>query len=199
MEEREDVSGGVDQGQSSSRVMSEKKGSKESWYGTFLLLVSGAAVVALLGITVWWAYAHLYLPRKQEKVSISNLTQETFQPYAKSGLEEVSSEGQEAETPKEETLDVKLESILILNGGGAKGSAGEVLDLLKKEGYKKASLGNTEKNYTGVVAYFAPQKEGVADEIKKTLLKRYPKMTSQGSMEDNKETTGASVVVIIGK
>ncbi len=140
----------------------------------------------------------MYLLSQQEKASISGLSQESLQQgEEESALPTVSDIP--AELPQEETLDMKQESILVLNGGGAKGSAGEGVTLLKKEGFSKVSPGNTEKDYAGVTLYFAPHKESVANEVKKVLLKRYPTAISQEAKESNKETTGASVVVIIGK
>lgn len=199
MEEKEIPSGGSDQGQTVSQGVSRGKNSKESWYGVFLLLGFGVMVCALIGSTGWWAYRHLYLPTQQEQASIDSLVRGISQSQKNSDSEEMVSSEKEAETPKEEAFDVKQESILVLNGGGVKGSAGEVAALLKKEGYEKVSLGNTEKDYAGVTVYFASGKEGMADGVKKLLLKRYPKTVSQEVVESNKETSGGSVVVIIGK
>lgn len=181
------------------QTASSGKASKESWYGTFLLLTLCVAGIAVLGSIGWWAYDRVYLPFKQEKVSISSLTNETFQLDEISVVANESSVAEEVDISKETVLDIKQESVLVLNGGGVKGSAGEVMALLKKEGYAKVSLGNTTKDYTSVVVYFAPQREGMADEIKKLLLKRYPTATSRGTVEGDKETSGAAVVVIVGK
>lgn len=199
MEEKEIPSEEPDQGRMTPQDVSRGGNSKESWYGVFLLLGFGVTVCALIGSTGWWVYRHLYLPTQQEQASIDSLVRGISRSQKNSDSEERVSSEKEAETPKEETFDVKKESVLVLNGGGAKGSAGEVVALLKKEGYEKVSSGNTEKDYTGVTAYFASGKESVADEVKKLLLKRYPKTVSREVVESNKETSGASVVVIIGK
>lgn len=199
MEEKEIPSGGSDQGQTVSQGVSRGGNSKESWYGVFLLLGFGVTVCTLIGSTGWWAYRHLYLPTQQEKASINSLVRGISRSQKNSDSEEMVSSEKETEAPKEEAFDVKQESILVLNGGGVKGSAGEVAALLKKEGYEKVSPGNTEKDYAGVTVYFASGKESVADGVKKLLLKRYPKAVSREAVESNKETSGGSVVVIIGK
>ncbi len=198
MEEKEIVSEVTNQEDTERDKAPSRKSSRESWYGTSLLMVFIVIICALLGAIGWWSYTRVYLLSQQEKASISGLSQESLQQgEEESALPTVSDIP--AELPQEETLDMKQESILVLNGGGAKGSAGEGVTLLKKEGFSKVSPGNTEKDYAGVTLYFAPHKESVANEVKKVLLKRYPTAISQEAKESNKETTGASVVVIIGK
>ncbi|MBP6889690.1 MAG: LytR C-terminal domain-containing protein [Candidatus Moranbacteria bacterium] len=182
-----------------SQRASAKKTSKESWYGTSILIVFGGAICVLFGSIGWWGYSRVYLPLQQEKTSISSLDQEVFESDKESVVIEEPLPEPKKETPTEVVLDITQESILVLNGGGAKGSAGEVATLLKKEGYSKASFGNTEKNYTGTTLYFASQKESVANEVKKILLKQYPKAVSQKANESDKETTGAPIVIILGK
>lgn len=199
MEEKEIVSEVTNQEKKALDKASFRKSSRESWYGTSLLVVFIAIVCALLGAIGWWSYTRVYLFLQQEKTSISGLSQESLQLREERESVTLSVSDMQEEQPAEEALDIKQESILILNGGGAKGSAGEGVTLLKKEGFSKVSPGNTEKDYAGVTLYFAPHKESVANEVKKVLLKRYPTAISQEAKESNKETTGASVVVIIGK
>ena len=188
-----------DQEQAVSHSVSARKASRESWYGTFLLLILFVAVLAVSGGIGWWVYDRVYVPLRQEKVSISSLTEKAIQSDEESVVMDETLVAEEVEVSKETVLDIKQESVLVLNGGGVKGSAGELAALLKKEGYVKVSLGNTTKDYSGVVVYFAPQREDMANEIKKLLLKRYPTATSRGAVEGDKETSGASVVVIVGK
>lgn len=198
MEEKEIVSEVTNQEEKAQDKGSSRKSSRESWYGTSLLIVFIGIICVLLGAIGWWSYTRVYLLSQQEKTSISSLSQESLQLSEEQTATPSVSDTPE-EQPVEEVFDVKQESILVLNGGGAKGSAGEVVDALKKEGYSKVSPGNTKKDYARVTLYFAPQKEAVASEVKKVLLKRYPTATSQEAQENDKETIGASVVVIIGK
>lgn len=189
----------TNQEQESTKKVSQQKSSREGWYGVLLLIFLGTAACIVLGAIGWWTYVRLYLPLKQEKVSIGTLSQEIAPSPAQSTSADAAPVISETEMPKEDTLDVKQEMVLVLNGGGVKGSAGEVVSLLKKEGYSKATIGNSEKNYSGVTIYFDSKKENMANEMKKLLLKRYPKATSRVAMESDKETTGAPIVIIIGK
>ena len=198
MEEKEIVPEVTNQREKAQETGSSRKSSRESWYGTSLLIVFIGIICVLLGAIGWWSYTRVYLFLQQEKTSISGLSQESLQLSEEQTVAPSVSDMPE-EQAAEEVPDIKQESILVLNGGGTKGSAGEVVAVLKKEGYSKVSPGNTQKDYAGVTLYFAPQKEAVAHEVKKVLLKRYPTATSQESKESDKETTGASVVVIIGK
>lgn len=198
MEEKEIVPEVTNQREKAQETGSSRKSSRESWYGTSLLIVFIGIICVLLGAIGWWSYTRVYLFLQQEKTSISGLSQESLQLSEEQTVTPSVSDMPE-EQVVEEVPDIKQESILVLNGGGTKGSAGEVVAVLKKEGYSKVSPGNTQKDYAGVTLYFAPQKEAVAHEVKKVLLKRYPTATSQESKESDKETTGASVVVIIGK
>lgn len=198
MEEKEIVSEVINQREKAQETGSSRKSSRESWYGTSLLIVFIGIICVLLGAIGWWSYTRVYLFLQQEKTSISGLSQESLQLSEEQTVTPLVLDMPE-EQVAEEVPDIKQESILVLNGGGTKGSAGEVVAVLKKEGYSKVSPGNTQKDYAGVTLYFAPQKEAVAHEVKKVLLKRYPTATSQESKESDKETTGASVVVIIGK
>lgn len=198
MEEKEIVSEVTNQREKAQETGSSRKSSRESWYGTSLLIVFIGIICVLLGAIGWWSYTRVYLFLQQEKTSISGLSQESLRLSEEQTVTPSVSDMPE-EQVVEEVPDIKQESILVLNGGGTKGSAGEVVAVLKKEGYSKVSPGNTQKDYAGVTLYFAPQKEAVAHEVKKVLLKRYPTATSQESKESDKETTGASVVVIIGK
>ena len=198
MEEKEIVPEVTNQREKAQETGSSRKSSRESWYGTSLLIVFIGIICVLLGAIGWWSYTRVYLFLQQEKTSISGLSQESLQLSEEQTVAPSVSDMPE-EQAAEEVPDIKQESILVLNGGGTKGSAGEVVAVLKKEGYSKVSPGNTQKDYAGVTLYFAPQKEAVAHEVKKVLLKRYPTATSQESKESDKETTGASVAVIIGK
>lgn len=199
MKENEAPSVATDQKQGPTKKVSQQKSSREGWYGVLLLIFLGTTICIILGAIGWWTYVRLYLPLKQEKVSIDILSQEISPSSAQSTSEDTAPVISETEMPKEDTPDIKQEIVLVLNGGGVKGSAGEVVSLLKKEGYSRATIGNSEKNYTGVTIYFDSKKEKVATEMKKLLLKRYPKATSRVAMESDKETTGAPIVIIIGK
>lgn len=199
MAEEKIVRGGVEQEGVVSPPSSPRGASKETWYGASLLILLGGGFVLLVGAIGWWGYAHWYLPAQEPKASIVSLTEEMVQSLEADVAGEDASPDEPSEAVSEVSLDPKQEAVLVLNGGGTKGSAGEVATLLKQAGYSKVSPGNTEKNYTGVTVYFAPQYESAANEVKALLLKRYPKALSQKALESDQETSGASLVVIIGK
>ncbi len=178
--------------------------SRERWYGVWLLVGISFIGFVVIGGLGWWGYSHMYLAMRHQGMSIVQLSQIKSDTTQDTTIEEgVVSEviSGKVDPPLEFTSasDALREPILVLNGGGVKGSAGEVSSVLKKAGYQNVTLGNTKKNYTGVTVYFAAEKDGVASEIKKILLKQYPKTTSQGAVAGDSETSGGAVVIIIGK
>ena len=104
-----------------SQRASAKKTSKESWYGTSILIVFGGAICVLFGSIGWWGYSRVYLPLQQEKTSISSLDQEVFESDKESVVIEEPLPEPKKETPTEVVLDITQESILVLNGGGEEG------------------------------------------------------------------------------
>lgn len=179
--------------------------SRDRWYGLLLVIGGGGAFVFLTGCAVWWGYFHVYLPTQKETVSIGNISRETLSGSSMATLTNLET-APETDTVKvgesvsnDEGDDIKQVAIAVLNGGGVKGSAASVTALLKKEGYQNVTPGNTQKDYTGITIYFASGKERVANEIKKILLKQYPKTISKGAVEADKETSSSPIVVIFGK
>ena len=107
---------------------------------------------------------------------------------------------EEKPATSEETLKkAKGTEVKVLNGGAPKGSATTGSDILKKDGFTQVTTGNTTLDYTGVTVYFATGNESLADVVKNTLLKSYPKATTKEAVKDNKETSGAPLTVILGK
>lgn len=107
---------------------------------------------------------------------------------------------EEKPVTSDETLKkAKGTEVKVLNGGAPKGSATTGADILKKDGYTKVTTGNTTLDYTGVTVYFTTGNESLADIVKSTLLKSYPKTTTKEAVKDNKETSGAPLTVILGK
>ncbi len=177
---------------------------REAWYGTVLASLLLLGVLGLGAAAAWFGYAQWYRPAKQVKQSITRLSEATL-PTAPSVIpDETEMDGASKtaeDVAKEEAAakNAKEASFAVLNGGGPKGVAGEVGELLKKEGYQKVTVGNTKKDYTGVTLYFAPEQEAGAAEAKKILLKRYPKVATQGALAEDKETSGTTFVLILGK
>lgn len=186
-----------------TRHTAEKHSSKEGWYGAVLL--GGVVLVGcvLLGGVAWWTYTRIYLEAREEKVSITELSANI--PVTETTDTEVVPESATPPTPSvpSETptvsTDAKQETVSVLNGGGPKGSAGTAATVLKQAGYTKVTTGNTTKDYTGITVYYAAGKNEAAAAIVKSLIKQYPKATSQEAPKTDAEASSAALVVIIGK
>lgn len=166
-------------------------------FGMMILLTLGA-----LGLIGWSAYRGFRVTEERGALpSIATL------PAQEAAVEKTSEVVPVAESPeatpvvsdeaalkKARTMDIK-----VLNGGAAKGSAGTAADLLKKDGFTKVTTGNTASDYVGVVVYFGSTVESEAEAVKNFLIKTYPKVMTKAAIKENKETTQASLVVILGK
>lgn len=183
-----------------------KRSPREDWYGAVLL---GAVVLLgciLLGGALWWSYTRIYLEAREEKASIAKLSSDI--PMSETTDAEASSDTTipvaipstpVSGEPAAVSVDAEQETIAVLNGGGAKGSAGTVAALLKQDGYAKVTTGNTTKDYVGVTVYHAADKDGAAAMVVKSLLKQYPKAVSKEAPKTDAEASSAPIVVIIGK
>lgn len=182
-----------------------KRASKEGWYGAVLLASTALFSTILLGGGFWWAYTRIYLDVRQEKASIVRLPSdipaseatdtETDPAVVPVVTPSAPASGESVTVP----ADAKQEAVVVLNGGGAKGSAGTIAVLLKQGGYAKVTTGNTTKDYTGVTVYHAAGKGDPAAAIVKILLKQYPKAVSKEAPKTDAEASSSAVVVIIGK
>jgi hypothetical protein len=125
--------------------------------------------------------------------SITELAVKSEEPRS---VKEVAPVAEEAIVP---VVDAKQKDISVLNGGAAKGTAGVVADVLKQAGYTKVIAGNTAKDYSGTVIYYAAGLEKEAAALKESLIKKYPAVSVQPVVASNKETSVAVLTVIIGK
>ncbi len=178
--------------------------SREGQYGAMLLGCVVLLGCALIGASLWWLYTHVYLDVRQERASIARLSSdipalETTDTEAAPEVIPVATPSAPASEEPAASADAKQEPIAVLNGGGAKGSAGTVAALLKQDGYTKVTTGNTTKDYTGVVVYHAADKAASATAIVKSLLKQYPKALSKEAPKTDAEASSGAIVVIIGK
>ena len=104
-----------------------------------------------------------------------------------------------AEAAAQPAVDAKSKDVSVMNGGAAKGTAGTVAEMLKQAGFTKVTAGNTVKDYTGTVVYYAAGLEKEAASLKEALIKKYPAASVSPAVAGNKETSMASLTVIIGK
>lgn len=104
-----------------------------------------------------------------------------------------------SETPAPSAADLATLEVKVLNGGAVKGSAGTLVDILKKAGYTKAAFGNTVADHKGTVIYYGATSQGAAETLKVTIAKTYPAVTLEPAKAGDKDATAAAVVVILGK
>lgn len=179
-------------------------GPRESLWGTVLFAGMLMFVLASVSGIGWVVYSQWKIERVADnQPSIGAL------PALPAADEEQVSPPETASTPAEgsgaATPDnagaaaAKKLTISVLNGGGAKGSAGILADTLKKEGYTGVSPGNTIKDYSGVTVYYAANLEKEAESVKGSVIKKYPQVTLSAADAKNKETSASQITVIIGK
>jgi len=174
------------------------RSSRQPLFGTLLfsgLVLMMLVVVALLS---WWGYRGWNFT--QERSALPSIAALPITEEKTESSVPVKEEPKTEEPSQEELVKkTKAADIKVLNGGAAKGSAGVLGEALKKEGYTKISVGNTTGNYTGTTIYFASGLDQEAATLKASLLKSYPKTETKPALIDNKETTQASLTVILGK
>lgn len=186
-----------------SSSSSQATGSSESFLGSMLVLF---LILLLLGVTGFFGFFG-YRVWKQSKI-IKNTPSIDHLALDKVASPTVPEEkAEEKTTPPSDTtpsnpapeIDKKTLEIKVLNGGAAKGTAGTFTETLKKTGYTKATFGNSVGDYVGVTIYYAKDKEALAETLKGDVAKTYPKVTLAPALAANKDTTTASLVVILGK
>lgn len=187
------------------RIVAPQK-SRESLWGALLFAAMIVFVMASIGSIGWTAYSHWKKVRANgNNPSITGLLKETEQEMSGVASDEISPplENEILENAKitnEETISAakKLE-VSVLNGGAAKGSAGVLADFLKKEGYLKTDMGNTQKDYVGVTIYHAAGLEKEVEAVKASVAKKYPQAKILPADSRNKETSVSQVTIILGK
>lgn len=88
--------------------------------------------------------------------------------------------------------------VLVLNGGGAVGSATKMVNVLIGKGYTKAKAGNAESYASkGSFLYFQKDTKPYAEAVKKSLEKEYASLVSKEATTN--EQRRSKVVIIIGE
>lgn len=180
----------------------KKPHSRESLWGALLFACMILFVVASMASIGWFAYAKW----KTEKVatmepSIAVLSEKIMEQQTPVEIEGAKASGNDAEevSPTDITVAAKKLPVSVLNGGATKGSAGTVATFLKAEGYTNVTAGNTLKDYSGVVLYYATGLEKEAEAVRVSVAKKYPQAKSMPADTTNKETTVSQVTIILGK
>lgn len=188
---------------SQASVKPSKK-DRDPLFGTLLLSLLVLFVVASLAGAGYGAFR---LWQKQESVSsapsISGLGDMELP-----ALPETDTSVQEGDVPEEpaEKTDAseglakaQATEIGVMNGGGAKGVAGQAAETLKAAGFAKVTVGNTIGNFAGTTLYHAAGLEKEAASVREKLIAKYPNITLKPADAANKETSAKPLVVIFGK
>ncbi len=180
------------------------RASREILFGKILFGILVIFVVLFIGGVAWIVFRGYQLNQKQSalpslsSISLGNDLKEVVVETGESMQQEEALPEQGAADQSE--TKAKSLSIKVLNGGAAKGSALVLAEALKKEGYTAVTTGNTVKDYTGIVLYYASSEiEKEAMSIKDTLIKTYPKIDIKLAIKANTETTQAPISIIFGK
>lgn len=177
--------------------------SHESLWGIILLAGMFLFVVISVGGVGWVTYARWHEEREvQNQPSIAGWSEQFGEEVVDVSAEPAQAENsmKAVETATDDSMAAakKLE-ISVLNGGAAKGSAGILADVLKKEGYGRTDSGNTARDYIGVTLYYTIGLEKEAAIVKESVAKKYPLAKILPVDTKNKETSVSQVTIILGK
>lgn len=178
---------------------------REPLWGALLFFSMLLFVLASIGGIGYVVYSAWQAERAiTNQPSITALSVSSVDTEEQTSDSEVQNELAPVVEEKTSDSDALLESakkmtVSVLNGGGGKGSAGILADILKKEGYSKVQPGNTIKDYVGVTVYYAANLQKEAEIIKGSVAKKYPQATILPADAKNKETSVSEITIIIGK
>lgn len=178
--------------------------SREVFFGGMVIVVFCVLLLVLAGTFGYFGY-RLWQSSQTERMTPS--IQELGEVAAVPTPETPAPESAPVATPASPALPTPASSIpdkatievKVMNGGGIKGSAGTLTELLKKAGYTKATFGNTIADYTGQTIYYGADALGAAEILKTEVIKTYPEVALAPAKAGDKDTTAAFLVVILGK
>lgn len=193
---------------SDERALSSKNHkSKEPFFGALLFAFMILFVLASIGAIGFVVYSRWKNERALEnRPSIAGLIKKVDQEIS-NVMPGETNESADSKTPEETKQPTKEEivssakklKISVLNGGAARGSAGAMASFLKQEGYLKIDVGNTLKDYTGAVVYFAAPLEKEAEAIKESVIKKYPQAKILPADQKDKETIVSQITIILAR
>ena len=86
--------------------------------------------------------------------------------------------------------------MVVANGGGANGLAGDVRDDLRTQGYLEVSATNATRRFTTSIVYFAPGYEPEADRLAEDLGIANVEEAPAGTVTEN--GSAAEVIIVLG-
>lgn len=171
-------------------------GSHDELWGRLVITVLLLGLLSTLAFFALLGY-RIYDERREDGPSIADLPKSATPAEP---VQEVAAATESNAVPEAPvSTDAKQAVITVLNGGGAKGSAGILADFLKAEGYLKVTVGNAQKDYSGATIYHAATLGKEAEQIKESVMKKYPQAKILPAEATNKETAVSQVTVILGK
>lgn len=181
---------------SASDALPTASSARDELRGKFLIAAFALLGIAILAFAGFSGY-RIVKSRSMEGVSISAIPKEV--PVEESDAVAIETIEPAEEKKPTETVDPKKTGVLVLNGGAAKGSAGTLGTTLEKAGYEKVEVGNATLDYTGTTVYSSKENKSVAEEVKKDILKQYPKAEWAEADPKKPETAKSDIVIVLGK
>mgnify|MGYP000100100230 CR=1 FL=1 len=174
-----------------------KKG-RDSVLGWLILLFVGLFFLGIFAFLFYLGHRFFWSKGDQDaRSSIAVLSSEETVALVPA-TEPAGGTPQPSPAPPIVAVDKKTLAVSVLNGGGAKGSAGVLADILKKEGYEKTAVGNTVGNFTGVTIYYSNGNEAAAELLKAVVVKKYPEAKVLPADPKQSETNTKDIVIILG-
>ncbi len=162
--------------------------------GIILLLLAGAGFFVMLGYRV----IQIGEDTRESIEGLASTSAVSDMAVERVSVQEPATSPEESQ-PTNDAIDKSTLEISVLNGGGPKGSATAVADLLKSDGYIKTTAGNSSGDYSGFVVYRKAGSEEAADAVMKTLSVKYPSVIVKENDAGKSEVSSAPIVVIIGR
>lgn len=170
--------------------------SHDELWGRLIVATLLFGLLAALGFFAFLGY-RIYDGRHEDGPSIADLPRSSAP--AEPAPEAVATAEDKPVSEPSAPVDAKQTTVSVLNGGGAKGSAGTLAEFLKQGGYAKAVAGNASGDYVGVTVFHGPGQEAAAKAVLAEVMKKYPKASVSLADEKRPETGSSPVTVIIGK
>lgn len=191
--------------ESTEEIVTHKE-TNEVFLGGMVVAVLCFLLIILIGTFGYFGY-RLWKSAQVERTipSIQELGEKQVavsaeQPSAAPQPETLATQTPESTNPSgTQTVDLASVEVKVLNGGALRGSAGTMVDILKKAGYTKAAFGNTVADYTGTKIYYGTQSQGAAEGVRQLVAKTYPGVSLAPAEANDKDATAAAIVVILGK
>lgn len=177
--------------------------SKESFFGTMLLVVGTIFLVSVIAGFGWKAYSlfRVGVIIEETKVPLDRLPERIqAMKAADSAPADSGSTAVATNSGVSPVVDPLTTDIRVLNGGSFGGSAGKVADKLKTGKFVKVTTGNTAGKYVGMTVYYLDGYTSAADAVRTALAATYPKgMTAAADAAKVPESVSASIVVVLGR